>query len=328
MHVAVYLPLLLAVLVVPVLVPLSRWCSPWLGTWLLVVSAVTVAGTSSIVLGLLALAGLATVPTLAVWEDWSPLVVANSDFVSLPIGLLACGCLLAGGCAVLRCAVRCGRSLTHSYREAANLDSSLVVLDDPEPIAYALPGAGGHIVVSTAMLRGLTGIQRRALLAHERAHLTHRHHLFIAVVRVVTTVNPLLLPLRGALAYTLERWADESAAAVIGDRRATAQAIGRAALILSKRSTPDELVLAAAAGPVPRRVAALLGEPAPVGSSVPRRPLITLAVVATVGVLAMITACTAEATTDLHEDLELASCAPHQVREAPHHCEEIVERYG
>lgn len=46
-----------------------------------------------------------------------------------------------------------------------------MVLDDPVPDAYALDGLLGRIVVSTAMLRALVADERRALLAHESAHL-------------------------------------------------------------------------------------------------------------------------------------------------------------
>jgi hypothetical protein len=317
MYISVYLPLLLA-LFAPGLAPVSRRCSPRLGTWLLIVGAITVATSASIALGLLAFAGLATVPSLAAWAHWSPLVVANSEFVPLPVGLLAGACLLACVAATLRRTARCARSLSEIHRTAARLDSELVVVEDAEPVAYALPGAGGHIVVSTAMLRGLTSVQRRALLAHERAHLTHRHHRFIATLRITTTLNPLLLPLRAALAYTLERWADEAAATAIGDRRQTAQAIGRAALISNSHSTPNELVLAATAGPMPRRVAALLAEPAPSGTRASRRWFTAVAVAASLNCFAMIAAATVDATTDLQDNLELASCVPHLTHVAGH----------
>lgn len=63
------------------------------------------------------------------------------------------------------------------------------------------------------------------------------------------------------MAYTAERWADEEAARTVGDRRVVATAIGKAALV--SRGTPvATLAGLAAPGPVPRRVAALLG-PAP-----------------------------------------------------------------
>jgi hypothetical protein len=71
----------------------------------------------------------------------------------------------------------------------------------------------------------------------------------------------------------VERWADERAAAVTGDRQLAARAIAHAALAATaappRRPAPAAAVLGAVsiparmrrAGPVPRRVAALLGPP-------------------------------------------------------------------
>lgn len=79
------------------------------------------------------------------------------------------------------------------------------------------------------MLRSLDEDERRALFAHERAHLSCRHHCSLLVVSLAGCVNPLLL--RSAVAFATERWADEGAARVVGDRRLTARAVGRAALV-------------------------------------------------------------------------------------------------
>ncbi|MFC8583265.1 M56 family peptidase, partial [Streptomyces sp. NPDC057217] len=79
--------------------------------------------------------------------------------------------------------------------------------------------------------------------------------------------NPFLRPLRTAVAYSAERWADEEAAAEVGSRRTVARAIGKAAL-LAPRAPAATLPALAAVGPVPRRVAALM-RPAPVGRAWP-----------------------------------------------------------
>ena len=70
----------------------------------------------------------------------------------------------------------------------------LVVVDDEEPDAYALPGLGGRVVVSTAMLRALPADERRVLLAHEAAHLARRHHLWVQAAELAAAANPLLRP--------------------------------------------------------------------------------------------------------------------------------------
>ncbi|CAM5496177.1 M56 family metallopeptidase [Streptomyces violaceorubidus] len=52
----------------------------------------------------------------------------------------------------------------------------------------------------------------RALFAHERAHLAAGRHRFVLAVRLAALANPFLRPLRTAVSYTAERWADEAAA--------------------------------------------------------------------------------------------------------------------
>lgn len=130
---------------------------------------------------------------------------------------------------------------------------------------------GGRVVVSRALLDRLQPAERRALFAHERAHLAARHHRFLLVTQLAARANPFLLPLRTATAYTAERWADEEAAGVVRDRRVVARAIGKAALAPGRTPAPT-LAGFAAAGPVPRRVAALLA-PAPAART--RPPLFT-----------------------------------------------------
>ncbi|GJF25005.1 hypothetical protein SHO565_55690 [Streptomyces sp. HO565] len=116
-------------------------------------------------------------------------------------------------------------------------------------------------MVATAVLRRLGPVERRALFAHERAHLAGRRHRFLLAVQLASRVNPFLSPLRTAVTCTAERWADEEAARTVGSRRGVAHAIGKVALV--SRGVPVVTPAGVAGpGPVPRRVAALLG-PAP-----------------------------------------------------------------
>lgn len=104
---------------------------------------------------------------------------------------------------------------------------SFTVVGDERPLAYATDS--GEIVVSAAMLRSLDAGERRALLAHERSHVRHRHHRYLRVVNAATWL-PVLRGLRRQARFATERWADEDAAREIGDRRVVARAIARAAL--------------------------------------------------------------------------------------------------
>jgi Zn-dependent protease with chaperone function len=184
-----------------------------------------------------------------------------------------------------------------------------MVVEHDRPLAHALPGRPGRIVVSTSMLATLGPAERRALFAHERAHLAKAHHLFVVVVDVLAATNPLLRPLTGAVRYTTERWADEIAAGQVGDRSVVARAVGKAALATRADpggQAPDGVLLAATAGPVPRRVAALLtGPPARRLRSVLVSPVGLFALVA-VGLAVCSVVFSLDAATDLHHALEVA----------------------
>ncbi|WP_344343058.1 M48 family metalloprotease, partial [Kitasatospora putterlickiae] len=97
--------------------------------------------------------------------------------------------------------------------------TELTVLPDERADAFTLPGRPrrpgrpaepGRIVVTAGMLRALDARERAALLAHERAHLTARHHLFLALAAHAAAAHPALRALRAPLGHHLERWADEA----------------------------------------------------------------------------------------------------------------------
>jgi hypothetical protein len=176
----------------------------------------------------------------------------------------------------------CARTLWRHRRVARGARRALaglptrfvVVLPEEKPYAYAIPGGPrDRVVVTTALLRGLTSPERRAVFAHERAHLTAGHHRHLLAVRLAARANPFLRPLRTTVVYTTERWADEDAARSVGNRTVVARAIGKAALLSGGGPVPAFATFTgfagfASAGPVPRRVAALL-RPAPAARSWP-----------------------------------------------------------
>jgi hypothetical protein len=105
------------------------------------------------------------------------------------------------------------------------------------------------------------------LLAHEEAHQRHRHHVFVAVADIAAAANPLMRPVARAVRRSVERWADEVAAAEVGDRRVAARSVARAALVRSQFRAAGSLVwvtpvaLGLDDGDVPARVRALLAPP-------------------------------------------------------------------
>ncbi|MEU8511350.1 M56 family metallopeptidase [Kitasatospora sp. NPDC048722] len=319
--IAVWAPLLLPFLAAPLARRLADALSPRAAAWTLAGSAAVLAGGALCSLGLLAAAGLLQLPPVAALGHLSlPWLTAAAP--SAPLAAAVAALALA---ALTALAVRTARRHHHDLRTARAAlpaedtrrpprhlltppDHRLTVLDDERADAFALPGRlhrgePGRIVVTAGMLRALSGPERAALLAHERAHLTGRHHLFLALAEHAADIHPALRQLRTPLGYHLERWADEVAAARVGDRTVTARAVGRAALAANRAPSPARPKLAAAAhtGPVPRRVAALL-QPRPTATRTRLRP-VALALAAC---LALSTAATLEATADLHRTVEAA----------------------
>ncbi|QXE38398.1 M56 family metallopeptidase [Streptomyces sp. GMY02] len=275
MGVFVFLPLVLPLTALPIARLAEPYLHPRIATRLLTVLAGVLALCSTLCLGLLVVVGTAQLPGNPLPDAWSdPEVRAAVPYDEIAgkaaivaLVAVAAGCVAAAG---RHCTVR-----RRAHRALAGLPvGELAVLTDEAPYAYALPGTGagtgtraGRVVVSTAMLDCLDAGERAALVAHEHAHLGGHHHRYLLAVRLAARANPLLRPLRSAVAYTTERWADEEAARVTGERTVVARAIGKAALVSRGTPTPT-LAGFAAPGPVPRRVAALL-EPAPTAVSWP-----------------------------------------------------------
>jgi hypothetical protein len=313
MKLVVYLPLVLPLLAAVSARRLAEWLPPRTATWLLTGSAVVLAAASAAVLGLLALAAILRIPLVAAVGDLSLHAVSRHDPSSLPLGLAAAALLAAAAAAAARAAWRRTSALVAAHRQARWLPGrgQVVVVSDAAADAYAAPGWPGRIVITTGMMRALTAAERQVLLAHERAHAYGYHYLFTAAARLAAAANPLLRPLAGAVGYSVERWADEQAAAATGDRRLAARAIATAALAAQAgppgRPVPAGALSAVAdaatmrgAGIVPRRVAALL-QPPP-------RPRLLLAAVA-VALVAVSGLSALDAARSLHGLIEFAQAA-------------------
>ncbi|MFD5898478.1 M56 family metallopeptidase [Streptomyces sp. NPDC060366] len=289
MGVFVLLPLLLPLTAVPIARLAERHLHPRVATRLLSALAAVLAVCSTVCLGLLVFVGTVQLPGHPLPDAWADREAPTTAPYEEAAGKGAVVALLAVAVSWSTSARRHRRVRRRAEDALAGVpDGELTVLTDEAAYAYALPGvrsgsavrgwftggrsahdgmsarhgmSGGRIVVSTAMLACLDADERAALVAHERAHLAGRHHRYLLLVRFAARANPLLMPLRSAVAYATERWADEEAARVTGERRVVARAIGKAALVSRGTPTPT-LAGFAAPGPVPRRVAALL-EPAP-----------------------------------------------------------------
>ncbi|MEV6542543.1 M56 family metallopeptidase [Streptomyces sp. NPDC051665] len=278
MGVFVFLPLVLPLTAWPIARLATQHLHPRTATGLLSAMAAVMALCSTLCLGLLMVVSTAQLPGNPLPDGWSDPEVRESVPHDEIVGKAAIPVLLA-------VVMGCGRTLWRHCRVrrqahvalAGLRDTSVAILPDDEPYAYALPGGPrDRIVVTTAMLACLNAQERRALFAHERAHLTARHHRHLLIAQLAARANPFLLPLRTAVSYVTERWADEEAARSVGSRRAVARAIGKAALV--SRGTPAPTLAALAApGPLPRRVAALLAPPPPARTWPPLFTAVSLA---------------------------------------------------
>ncbi|MEU4351267.1 M56 family metallopeptidase [Streptomyces sp. NPDC023838] len=302
---AVWIPLLVPFLAVPAARRLADALPPRPAARLLTAVSVGLAVCSAAALGLLAAAGALRLPFVAALGHLVTPLDEVPDAVALPAACVAAVLLALCGLALIRTARRQIGEVRAARRRLAPSTGELAVVRDPCPYAYALPGRPGRIVVTTGMLRALDPAEREALFAHERAHLRGRHHLFLAAAELAAQLHPSLRSLRAPLEYALERCADEAAAGAVGDRGLAARAIGRAALAArSAPGTRPRAALAAVAGPVPRRVAALLDRrpaAAPLRSRGAR--LIAAALVACLCASAV---SAVEAAADLHGGIETA----------------------
>jgi Zn-dependent protease with chaperone function len=172
----------------------GRWTdrSPKLGiiTWQALTATVLVS---------VAMAGFAlAVPTVRVSADLADLfracIMTLRSQYAAPGGALAAALGATAALAVLGRAWWCVASslggALRSRRHHRNTVDLLgrpepalgaVVIEHAEPVLYCLPGARRRIVISSGALRVLDDEQLAAALAHERAHLTQRHDLVLAL---------------------------------------------------------------------------------------------------------------------------------------------------
>jgi Zn-dependent protease with chaperone function len=273
--------LLLLPLVLPwALPPLARRTAekvrPEIALWAITGTTAALAVGVVACLGALLLPLCLALPPVGALADLVRPLAAGPELLVLAVSALAAGALALASYRVLR---RAGSELARlraAQARVAHLPDAggLCVLDDPRPDAYALPGRrrrADRIVVTSGMLRALGPFEREAMLAHERAHLSARHHLFLSVALLAGWCHPALASVAGQVSFAAERAADEAAARGCGDRALAARAVGRAALAASRAvaaAAAPRLAPGATTGPVPARVRALLA-PAPARRLVP-----------------------------------------------------------
>jgi beta-lactamase regulating signal transducer with metallopeptidase domain len=244
----------------------------------------------------IAVAMLASLTSVAAKGHWSASVIRAEIPVPGWLGALAA---LAVGVLLCRAAIRSveivlalvrADQLCREFRAGGG---PVVMVDDDSADAYTVAGIRGCVVISRRLFSKLSEDERRVLTAHELSHLHQRHHLYVHVADIAAAANPLLRRVPAVVRLGVERWADEDAAADIGDRRTAGRALARVALLRSSlakgigelpaKQTDQRIpVLGVGALQVASRVQALL-QPA----RRPRTGRVTIAVVLSIGVLAI-----------------------------------------
>jgi Zn-dependent protease with chaperone function len=137
-----------------------------------------------------------------------------------------------------------------------------VLLEHSEPIAYCVAGRRPTVILSTGALQALAPAELSAVLAHERAHLTGRHHRLLALARIGWMVLPFLPLMREAdaqVARLVEMLADDAAA-----RTSDPRSLATALVVLATGDSPAPALAASATDSV-QRIRRLLRPAEPLG---------------------------------------------------------------
>jgi Zn-dependent protease with chaperone function len=137
-----------------------------------------------------------------------------------------------------------------------------VLLEHSEPVAYCVAGRHPTVILSTGALQALEPAELSAVLAHERAHLTGRHHRLLALARIGCLVLPFLPLMRDAdaqVARLVEMLADDAAA-----RTSDPRSLAKALVVLATGDSPAPALAASATDSV-QRIRRLLRPAEPLG---------------------------------------------------------------
>ena len=244
------LPLIVATILALLVSSVHRRLPPVLAARLVMVTLIVVVTAAIPTLWIVSLGYLAHVPFLDVGLSWCAKVFGIHQRIPAWIGVPSLVLTVVGAGRVVR-VVRTFRRLRHDQ------PGPVEIVGHVKPFAFALPGRGGHVVLSSGLVDLLTDAERAVVLAHEVAHTRHRHDRYLLVGQIATAAVPVLRPLTSRVQFSLERWADEAAAHECGDRRFVAQTLGKVAL---HDISPSRTLSFAGLG-VTARVAALLTPP-------------------------------------------------------------------
>ncbi len=205
-----------------------RLASPAAAAWTVTVTVGASTLASLVLLLQVVAAGFSEIPFVADAIGWCRALYAGQHGASPLTGGIALS-LLVAICWRVCSYAGATRASTRRFSGVAGI----VIVESDRPVAFAVPGNPGGVVISRAMVDALDREQRAAVLAHESAHLRYHHHLFVHFAHACAAGLPFLVPLARKVTFLTERWADEQAALRVGSRRLVADTIAKVALLPS-----------------------------------------------------------------------------------------------
>jgi len=100
---------------------------------------------------------------------------------------------LLGVPALIAAVIGTGRvllAIRKQRRLRCDAPGSIEVAGHERPFAYTLPGRGGHIVLSSALVDLLDAREREVVVAHECAHARYRHDRYLLAGAVTSAAFP------------------------------------------------------------------------------------------------------------------------------------------
>jgi hypothetical protein len=155
---------------------------------------------------------------------------------------------------------------------ASRTGAPVLIVADQQPGAWCCPGRHLGVYVTEGAATALASDSFEALVAHERAHLEHRHHRFVLIADVAGRLAArfgLLRQMRHQVRLLVELEADDAAITAHGRT-----ALMRALLVVSGSdrgaNPPGSAALAITGVPVGPRVRRLVSDPLATPRHLPR----------------------------------------------------------
>ena len=151
------------------------------------------------------------------FSEHTPMAGRIGSVVLIAVGTLTSGFVVMR---IGRCLSRL-RARSHEHARAARIigrptdHPNVVVVEADRPAAYCVVGRPNAIIVTSAAMKSLNRSQLKAVLAHENAHISGRHHHILMALRALGGTLPRL-PLFATAPHRvgelLEMCADDTAA--------------------------------------------------------------------------------------------------------------------